>query len=343
MRRPRVATAAGLLVTLLAVLAPSPVSAAPITIGPTLQSGYSGASYGAQGPAEFTLANLLLAESNQSATSPVDGTVVGWQIVEKGSTGGFKLQIIHPNSDGTFTVTASSAEALPTTAPASTSLPISAGDYIGVETIQSVSFIGVRNSVGAKLFYWGPPLGITPRAPSATTEKIEIGLDAFVQPGPSITALSQSSGPATGGTALTISGAYFTNATEVRFGATAVPLLVNSDNAITVTAPPGSLGTVDVTVRTPYGTSRHVDADKFTYTAPAQPPATSASTAPAERCVVPKLKGRSLKADRRTIKKAGCALGKVSGKKVRGATIRRQSVKPGTVLPAGSAIGVKVG
>jgi hypothetical protein len=333
---PRLFVPAGLLVALLAVLAPAPASAAPITIGPPISSGYSGVGSLSEEPGEYSFGNFLLSDSSQNTTSPVDGTVVGWQVAGDGSYGRFKLQIIHPNGNGTFTTTATSAEALPASGPAPTSHPISAGDYIGVEATE-YSALASRDSIGSKIFTFKPALGSTPRAMTYTGGDEEFGLDAFVQPAPTLTAVSQSIGPTTGGTALTIAGSYFTNATEVRFGPTSVPFSVKSDNAITATSPPGS-GTVDITVRTPYGVSRQVEADKFTY---AEDLASTAT--PIKRCVVPKLKGKSLKASRKAIRKAGCVLGKVRGRKVKGAKVKTQSAKPGTRLPAGSKVGIRLG
>lgn len=57
-------------------------------------------------------------------------------------------------------------------------------------------------------------------------------------------------------------------------------------------------------------------------------------------CVVPKLKGRRLKADRKSLRAAGCRLGKVKG---HGKNVKKQSVKPGTVLPPDSTVNVKLG
>jgi hypothetical protein len=59
-------------------------------------------------------------------------------------------------------------------------------------------------------------------------------------------------------------------------------------------------------------------------------------------CVVPNLKGHKLKADRKQLKRAGCKLGKVKGHKSKSAKVKKQGVKPGTVLPLGSAVNVKL-
>ena len=75
---------------------------------------------------------------------------------------------------------------------------------------------------------------------------------------PTVTGLSPTSGPAAGGTLVTITGTSFTGATAVDFGTTAATnVTVVNDTTITADSPAGT-GTVDVTVTTPAGTSRHV-------------------------------------------------------------------------------------
>ena len=81
-----------------------------------------------------------------------------------------------------------------------------------------------------------------------------------------VSSISPTSGPATGGTTVTIRGSGFTGASKVLFGPTASNFTVNSDTQITVVSPAGS-GTVHVTVITPGGTSVTSNADQFTYLA----------------------------------------------------------------------------
>ena len=75
---------------------------------------------------------------------------------------------------------------------------------------------------------------------------------------PTVTGLSPTSGPAAGGTSVTITGTGFTGATAVKFGATAATsfTVVNATQITAVTA----AGTRhrDVTVTTPDGTSPHL-------------------------------------------------------------------------------------
>jgi hypothetical protein len=104
---------------------------------------------------------------------------------------------------------------------------------------------------------------ITPGGSSAATSA-----DQYTYQAPSVSSVSPTSGPAAGGTKVTVSGVDLAGATGVAFGSTqAATFTVNSTGTkITVTAPAGTHGTVDITVSTPGGaTSPIVSADHFTY------------------------------------------------------------------------------
>jgi hypothetical protein len=83
--------------------------------------------------------------------------------------------------------------------------------------------------------------------------------------GPSVSMVNPSSGPAAGGTHVTIVGVNLGGATAVTFGGTpATDLEVYSNETIGVTAPPGA-GTVDVQVTTPDGTTPVSPDAQYTY------------------------------------------------------------------------------
>jgi hypothetical protein len=82
--------------------------------------------------------------------------------------------------------------------------------------------------------------------------------------GPAVTGLSPGTGPAAGGTTVTITGSNLAGATAVTFGAAAASFTVVGANAITATSPAGT-GTVDVTVTTPGGATAASAASKFAY------------------------------------------------------------------------------
>ena len=84
--------------------------------------------------------------------------------------------------------------------------------------------------------------------------------------GAQVTSVLPSSGPAAGGTPVTIMGSGFTGATAANFGATAATgLTVNSDTQISAVTPAGT-GIVAVTIATTTGTTPVTPASHFTYT-----------------------------------------------------------------------------
>jgi hypothetical protein len=97
--------------------------------------------------------------------------------------------------------------------------------------------------------------------------------------GPVITSVSPNKGPKAGGTHVTITGTGFTGATKVAFGGVAATsFTVVSVTQITAVTPAGTVGTRNVLVTTPSGTSP--TADDFTYTAPPTITSVSPNTGP---------------------------------------------------------------
>ena len=90
----------------------------------------------------------------------------------------------------------------------------------------------------------------------------------YVNP-PTVTAVSPLAGPIAGGTVVTLTGTNFVAPATVSFGGTAgTAIIVNNATTITVTAPAHAVGTVDITVTTPGGTSAvNAPADQYTYAA----------------------------------------------------------------------------
>ena len=101
----------------------------------------------------------------------------------------------------------------------------------------------------------------TPGGTSATSAADEY---TYI-PAPTVTKVEPTSGPAAGGTTVTITGTNLTCASEVKFGSSkATALKAESPTQVTATSPAGS-GTVDVTVSTPGGQSATSAADEYTY------------------------------------------------------------------------------
>ena len=91
------------------------------------------------------------------------------------------------------------------------------------------------------------------------------------EPPPVVTAISPASGPAAGGTVVTVTGTNFTGGSLI-FGSTpSTQVTYCFSTSCTGVSPPGS-GTVDVHVQTFWGTSTARSADRFTYQSAAPPP-----------------------------------------------------------------------
>ena len=85
---------------------------------------------------------------------------------------------------------------------------------------------------------------------------------------PGVTRLSPTHGPVAGGTTVHLVGSSFTEVGSVLFGThPAAGFTVESGTSISAVAPAGVVGTVDVTVVSPAGTSAVTSRDRFTYKA----------------------------------------------------------------------------
>ena len=105
--------------------------------------------------------------------------------------------------------------------------------------------------------------------PRGSTPATAADLYKFTLPVPAVSAVSPASGPAAGGTAVTVNGSGLsTGATTVYFGTTTGKTVsVNAGGTqLTVKSPAGTSGTsVNVRVVTPGGESPAVTADLFMY------------------------------------------------------------------------------
>ena len=112
---------------------------------------------------------------------------------------------------------------------------------------------------------------------------------APVVPPPSIAAVAPTSGPESGGTVVTITGAGFVSGATVSFGtAVAAAVNVTGSGALTATAPARSAGSVDVVVSNPDGqTARMTGVFTYVGSAPPPPPPPSAPAAPTVTAVSP--------------------------------------------------------
>jgi hypothetical protein len=321
---PKARSLLGLATILVALLAvPTPATAETVTVGANLQTAVYANAFGCNVEGGCTDA-----EEAPGFTSPISGTIVRWRV--RDSSGALTLRTvgavgspigptIHPKSSG--------VETFPV------SMPIEAGEAIGLDIAKLSGSIGVAEPGGTTLFSWTPALPPGKATPPNTTyTQFELLMNVDVQPPPGIAALTPAAGPAAGGTAVTIRGHDFTDATAVRFGSVPAPTFhVESDTQMTATTPPGQPGAVAVAVTTQAGTATA----PFTYEAPSSP-----------LCRVPKLRGKRLKAAKRRLRAADCKVGKVTRK--RGATPRtgrvvKQRPRAGSIRPAGAAVRIRLG
>ncbi len=84
---------------------------------------------------------------------------------------------------------------------------------------------------------------------------------------PSVSGLSATVGPTSGGTSVQITGSGFLNATSVTFGGVSAPFTTLSDNAISTTAPSHAAGATTVTVTNSGGSSATTPGGTFVYVA----------------------------------------------------------------------------
>jgi len=283
-----------------------------------------------------------------SVTSPVDGVIVGWHVVDANG-GPFRLRLLTPVG-GEYTVEGKSGPATPLSTGIerfATHLPINAGQTVAVEGTDATDELGIQMDGGEIGLLSPPPAEGATVAPTLSLPA-ELGFNAEVQPMPTISSLGTTSGPTAGGTFVTISGDDFTEVEGVSFGSSPAPYSVDSESRITAVAPPAAAGAVSITVTTDAGIG--TAAQQFTYTVPTltqtqmTPPVPLTASAPA--CRVPGLVGKKLKTAKGAVRKAHCKVGRVSKKKgARSATgkIVRQSPKAGVVRAAGAKVKVMLG
>ena len=161
------------------------------------------------------------------------------------------------------TVTSVSPNVGPATA--ATSVTINGNTLSGVTSVkfgaaQATSFtVNSATSITATAPPGTGTVDVTVTAPSGSSPTGSFDRFTYQIP-PTVTKLSNKSGPAAGETSVTITGSEFTAATGVSFGsASAVSFTVNSPTSITAVAPASIAQTVDVQVSKHRRYERHVE------------------------------------------------------------------------------------
>jgi hypothetical protein len=252
-----------------ALAAATGAEAATVTIGSPLTGSYFPSTFSLTG----TVANSVLPEAGAYVTSPVTGTVVRWRIMD-GTGGPYRLRVLTPGSGSVYTGGTTSAPQTPTgpgVETFTTSLPIQAGQTIGLDNTHPTDGIGNSLFAGATNLSWAPSLGLGEARAASGGSGNELSFNADVEyPEPIVTPPAAPSGPP---------------------------------------PPPG----------------------------PAPPSAT---------CLVPALKGKSLGAARKVLRRADCKLGMVrrlEGVTVKSGKVVKQGPKPGRRLAPGSKVTITLG
>ncbi|MEH3053791.1 MAG: IPT/TIG domain-containing protein, partial [Patulibacter minatonensis] len=226
----------------------------------------SAVAFGGTGAVSFTVVNA----TTINATAPAGTGTVDVRVTTPGG------QSANTAADNyTYVAQPTVTSVSPGSGPevGGTSVTISGTNFIGVSGASAVQFGGSN----ASSYTVVNATTITATAPAGTgTADVRVtgtgGTSANTSaddydyvPQPTVTNLSPSTGPVTGGTNVTITGTGFTGASAVRFGATnATGYTVVNSTTITATAPAGS-GTVDVRVTTTGGQSANTSADDYVY------------------------------------------------------------------------------
>jgi hypothetical protein len=305
--------------------------AAPVTVGNPLlgtieSTGGSGIS--------ATLINLTVAAPGANATSPVNGAIVRWHLL-KAAGGPFRLRVLRPAGGTSYTAVGTSgpAEAVtPGLETYETAMPIQAGDTIGLDVVKGLK-VGALGNPASVIAAISPIMVEGATAPiTASSAGAEFAFNAEVQPTPTLTALAPASGSFRGGKkAIKITGTDFTGASAVSFGGVPAKSFTLVSETVIKAIPPAvkKPSKVDVTVTTVAGTTA-VGAASFSYLA----------------CVVPKLKGRSLKAAKKRLRKANCKVGKVTKRgdaTAKTGAIVKQGKPSGKKLVPGTKVSITLG
>lgn len=219
------------------------------------------------------------------------------------------------------------------TFPLTTPIPVLPGDIVGIHLVSGSGGTACTFETTSTLDLGGWREGDQPDGGifslEATEPEYRYNIAATLLPPPLVTGPAPASASINGGTPIVITGANFAYVKSVTFGTTPVTFSVDSESQITALSPSSAtLSPVPITVTTAAGTGKSIGT--FFY----------------EGCEVPKLKGKKLKASKRTLRKSRCKLGKVNKKgdaTAKTGEVIKQNRKPGTILPPGTRVTIKLG
>jgi hypothetical protein len=274
-----------------AMLLPTSAHATTVRLGPEVtETNKSFDCIPHDGCQGFTLAQIVSPGVLEEA--PASGLITSWRVAALGSP---RLRVLQPGPEGEWIGDGTSAVAAhfyPEAEANVTSLPIRAGDVIGVDLPAGEGTqVDDREIVppdSTQLLEWKPALADNGVAEASSENfDVEIVVNADVVLAPVVSSVSPTSGSPAGGNAVTIGGLFLDGATGVSFGSTpASSFSVESSTQIIATAPATVASTVDVHVTGPGGSSEVAPADKYTFAAPVATTAPTAPTNPAPKTLI---------------------------------------------------------
>jgi hypothetical protein len=166
--------------------------AATVTVGSPLTATFS-SSFGGTS----TEANFALGEPGALTTAPDNGTTASWTIIGYrvlvDGTGRYAIRVIHPAAGGEFTGGGTSGPATPSgmgLQSFSANLPISSGDLIGLDLLDSSSSVAQATVAGSMVYEWGNNGFLADgqtAPPKYTYPNYELGFNADLVPTNTIT------------------------------------------------------------------------------------------------------------------------------------------------------------
>jgi hypothetical protein len=249
----------------IAALLPASVSATTVKLGASGSNPNSGTSCGVFSvcTSPFTIVQRALPDESIALAAPADGTVTSWSFTGQGAP---KLRVLRPIGESMI----ADGTSLPATnvgGPNPTSLPIKAGEVIGLDVVSGTRVEGNLERQGALRTTFEPAVSEDGLADAPSfSSKTESFFNATVTLAPSVAGVTPAAGSAAGGEGVKIVGANLDGATGVQFGSKPTTFTVDSANQITATSPAVPASTVDVRVTGPGGTSAITAGDKYTFT-----------------------------------------------------------------------------
>lgn len=202
------------------------------------------------------------------SVGPVDVVVINPDL----QTGTLPKGFTYTSTTPAPTVTAISPTAGPTTG--GTSVTITGTNFIsgatvsfGGTTVKTVTVTGSTSITCATPAHTAGTVDVVVANPDAQTGTLPAGFTYMsTNPAPTVASVSPTSGPTTGGTAVTITGTNFVAGAAVTFGGTAAAgVAFVSATSLTCTTPAHTVGSVNVVVTNPDAQTGTLPAG-FTYT-----------------------------------------------------------------------------